>query len=89
MPRSRKWQPTLVCLPGEFCGQRSLAGYNPRDQKESDTPEQLTLHFPVNTAVLLPGGSVKAVMMFYSCSHQCLVHSLPSKTPVKLNENVP
>ena len=23
----RKWQPTLVFLPGEFHGQRSLAGY--------------------------------------------------------------
>ena len=27
----RKWQPAPVCLPGEFCGQRSLVGYSPRD----------------------------------------------------------
>ena len=26
---SRKWQPTLVFLPGESHGQRSLAGYSP------------------------------------------------------------
>ena len=26
---SRKWQPTLVFLPGEPCGQRSLVGYSP------------------------------------------------------------
>ena len=32
-------------LPGEFHGQRSLAGYNPWDWKESDTTEQLTLTF--------------------------------------------
>jgi len=28
-------------LDGEFHGQRSLAGYSPRGQKESDTTEQL------------------------------------------------
>ena len=27
---SRKWQPTSEFLPGEFCGQRSLAGYSRR-----------------------------------------------------------
>ena len=30
-------QPTPVFLPGEFHGQRSLAGYNPWGPKESDT----------------------------------------------------
>ena len=29
IPWSRKWQPTLVFLPGESYGQRSLVGYNP------------------------------------------------------------
>ena len=29
IPRKRKWQPALVFLPGEFRGQRSLAGYSP------------------------------------------------------------
>ena len=38
----RKWQPTPVLLPGEFHGQRSLAGYSPWGHKESDTTEQLT-----------------------------------------------
>ena len=33
----RKWQPTLVFLPGEFHGQRSLAGYSPQGCTESDT----------------------------------------------------
>ena len=31
----RKWQPTPVFLPGEFHGQRSLAGYSPLSCKES------------------------------------------------------
>ena len=42
-PWRRKWQPTPVFLPGEFHGQRSLAGYSPWGCKESDTTEQLTL----------------------------------------------
>ena len=30
-------------LPGEFHGQKSLAGYSPWGRKQSDTTEQLTL----------------------------------------------
>ena len=40
----RKWQPSLVFLPGEFHGQRSLVGNSPWDQKESDKTEQLNMH---------------------------------------------
>ena len=43
IPWGRKWQPTPVFLPGEFHGQRSLAGYGPWGHKESDTTEWLTL----------------------------------------------
>ena len=39
----REWLPTLVFLPGELHGQRSLAGYSPQDCKELDTTEWLTL----------------------------------------------
>ena len=35
--------PTPVFLPGEFHGQRSLAGYSPLGRKESDMTEQLSL----------------------------------------------
>ena len=35
----RVWKPTPVFLPGESQGQRSLAGYSPSGQKESDTTE--------------------------------------------------
>ena len=34
----------LQYLPGEFQGQRSLAGYSPWGRKESDTTERLTHH---------------------------------------------
>jgi len=30
IPLSRKWQPTLVSLPGESHGQRRLASYSPQ-----------------------------------------------------------
>ena len=42
IPWRRKWQPTLVFLPGESHGQRSLVGYCPRDLKESDMTEWLS-----------------------------------------------
>ena len=35
----RKQQPVPVSLPGESHGQRSLAGYSPRDFKVSDVTE--------------------------------------------------
>ena len=42
VPWRRKWIPTPVVLPGVLHGQRSLEGYSPRDQKESDLTEWLT-----------------------------------------------
>ena len=39
IPWKRAWQPSPVFLPGEFHGQRSLAGYGPWGHRESDTPE--------------------------------------------------
>ena len=38
-----EWQPTPVFLPGESHGQRRLAGYSSRGDKESDTTERLAL----------------------------------------------
>ena len=38
-PLEKEWQPTLVFLPGESYGQRSLVGYSPRGR------EELGLHF--------------------------------------------
>ena len=48
-PWRREWQPTPVFLPGEFHGQRSLAGYSPWGCKELDTIEQLTLTYILKT----------------------------------------
>ena len=38
-PWRREWQPTLVCLPGESHGQRSLVGDSPWGHKELDVTE--------------------------------------------------
>ena len=43
IPWRREWLLTLIFLPGEFHGQRSLAGYSPWSCKELDTTVQLTL----------------------------------------------
>ena len=45
IPWRRKWQPTLVFLPGESHGQRNLVGYITWSRKELDTTEQLHFHF--------------------------------------------
>ena len=42
VPWRRAWQPTPIFLPGEFHGQRSLAGYSPWDCRESDMTEWLS-----------------------------------------------
>ena len=41
IPRRMKRQPTPVFLPGEFHGQKSLAGYSLWGHKELDTAERL------------------------------------------------
>ena len=38
-PCKREWQPSPVFLPGEFQGQRSLAGYSSLGHKELYTTE--------------------------------------------------
>ena len=43
-PWRRAWQPTLIFLPRESHGQRSLEGYSPWGRKESGMTEQLSTH---------------------------------------------
>ena len=43
IPWSMKWKPVPIFLPGEFHGQRNLAGYSPWGCKEWDRTERLTL----------------------------------------------
>ena len=44
IPWRREWLPSPVFLPGESHGQRSLVGYSPRGQRESDMTEKQSTH---------------------------------------------
>ena len=44
VPWRRKQQPAPGFLPGKSRGQRSLMGYNPKGQKESDNTEKISTH---------------------------------------------
>ena len=54
IPWSRKWQPTLVLLPGKSQGQRSLVGYRPWDSKELDLTDPLSMHTHTCMAIWTP-----------------------------------
>ena len=55
IPWSRKWQPTPEFLPGKVHGQRSLAGCQPMDCKESGTQQSThTETVYIYTMELLP-----------------------------------
>ena len=41
----RKWQPTLIFLPGKSRGQRNLVGYSPWGHKESVTTEHMSTNY--------------------------------------------
>ena len=46
IPWRRKWQPTLVFLPGESHGQRSLVGYSPKDPKsQTQLSDRACMHY--------------------------------------------
>ena len=46
--RRRQWHPTPVLLPGKSHGWRSLEGCSPWGHEESDTTEQLHVHFSLS-----------------------------------------
>ena len=48
IPWRREWLPILVFLPGEFHGQRSLAGYSPWGCKVLDMTERLYFTLYIN-----------------------------------------
>ena len=82
IPQRREWLPTPVFLPGKLHGQRGLAGCTPCGRKESDTTEQLTLHFGLRLPVT-PSWVIArplAERHFPFCSHQYSVREKASST---------
>ena len=51
-PWRRKWQPTLVLLPGKSHGRSSLVGYSPCGRKELDMTEWLHFNFLSNITAM-------------------------------------
>ena len=77
-------QPTLVFLPGEFNGQRSLAGYSPWGCKESDTTERLTLDMPdLKDTRVLVGRGLRAVSRPLWCSLDQQSHAVLAEVHVE------
>ena len=58
VPWRKKWQPTPVFLPGEFYGQRSLAGYSPWGCKSQSRPSDK--HFHISTDIMVLGPKQKS-----------------------------
>ena len=79
MSLRRKWQPTPIFLPGEFHGQRSLAGYSPWGGKESDTTKHMCTVFQPATIKKL-----HASTCLYSCVYADMRVCLMSKSDVKV-----
>ena len=63
--RRRKQQPTLVFLPGESHGQRSLEGYSPQRHRESDRTERLSTH--AGALPVSPSSSKEKTLPSISC----------------------
>ena len=65
IPWRREWLLTLVFLPEEFHGQRSLAGYSPWGHKELDTTERLstTAYYIVLDLTFRPYHSKKFILI--------------------------
>ena len=70
-------EPTPVFLPGESCGQRSLAGYSPWGHKESDATERLTVHL----TSLLPQWSIEVFLEFREFKGQLGISGLDLRLP--------
>ena len=76
----RSWQPTPVFFPGDFHGQRSLAGYSPWGRPESDRTEWLSFNSGrfLGSDTLVPmGAGVRGIR------HLLWIHWDSSVTPAK------
>ena len=79
VPWSRKWQPTLVFLPGKLYGQRNLASYSPWGHKESDMAECTCWNSYRCKDILRSGWETRwqNLLQWVSCLHQAAPHHVP------------
>ena len=89
IPWRRKWQPTLVFLPGESHGQRSLVGYSSWDRKSWTRLSDLTsLHFtnPGDMSLIPGSGRSPGEGNGYPLQYSCLENSMDRGVIVIFNE---
>ena len=60
---------TPIFLPGEFQGQRSLAGYSPWGHKELDRTEQLTVSLSLHIVSGAPTPLLKGLVLTWAMDH--------------------
>ena len=88
--REGGWQPTLLFLPGEFHGQRSLVGCSPWGHKELDMTEWLLCLLHENMPLSIPGNvnsyiAAAAAKSLQSCPTLCNpIDSNPLRLPPSL-----
>ena len=83
----RKWQPTLVFLPGKSHGQRSPSGYSPQGCKELYMTQQLSLQSKSLTYKPSNCELSKEVTMHLhveSCQSTCLVYVVTCVHPLQV-----
>ena len=71
MPWKRKWQPSLVFLPRESHGQRSLVDYGPESCKESDMTEANSC---THTCPIIPAPSLLQPQIYFHSLWVCLFY---------------
>ena len=78
IPWRGKWRPTPVFLPGESCGQRSLAGCSPQAHRELDTTEA-TEHTRIQQALIqhLPSFGAPCFLPSFSFFFSVVMAHLP------------
>ena len=82
-PWSRVWQPTPVFLPGEFHGQRSLAGYSSQGHKESDTTEVVFhAHRSLGSLCCTAGSYQLSILCIISVVYICALSSYKVTSPI-------
>ena len=86
IPLEKEMQPTPVFLPGEFHGQRSLAGYSPWGHKESDVIEWLILS-PSWKSVVQSLSHVQHFETLWTGAHQTSLSFTISQSLLKLMSN--
>ena len=69
IPWRRKWQSTLVFLPGKSRGQRSLAGYSPWSQKVGHNLASKPLSPSTNIALKISVFMNESTLLVYKHMH--------------------